>query len=170
MKANKDEFDTDDEKDSRSEWNKRQKAAETSESEQEADQTSHLTEYPDFPEFDNQIKNALNELGGKGFIKLNWSSPKDAAWSLNKLHCQRISDVYILLKSSDFITHDLSQAFETCSNLDSSREIVSDFKYYLVVREWISINPSMEFRCFVYKNRLIGFFILFYIILSYFYV
>jgi hypothetical protein len=144
-----------------SSWNQHKREEATAAARSDDEETQTPTEYPDFPEFDKQISGALDELNHKVFIKLNWSSPKDAAWSLNKLHCQRISDVYILLKSSDFVTHDLSEAFAHCSDRAEASELVSNFKYYLVVREWINMNPSMEFRCFVYKNRLIGFYSIF---------
>lgn len=111
-------------------------------------------EYPDFPEFDAQIRKALEKFNKKVFIKLNWSSPKDAFWSLNKLSCSRLSDVYMLLRSSDFINHDLNEPFSDCSDADESSD--SNFTYYLVVREWININPSVEFRCFVHMNQLIA--------------
>ena len=52
------------------------------------------TEYPNFPELDEQIQRALKKFNNKVFIKLNWSSAKDAYWCLNKLSCNRLSDVY----------------------------------------------------------------------------
>lgn len=102
------------------------------------------------------IKNALERFSNKVFIKLNWSSPKDAYWVLSKLSCDRLSDVYIQLKSSDFVSHDLNQAFESCTDLNEMSQSLKEFKYNLVIREWISINPAMEFRCFVNKNKLVG--------------
>lgn len=129
-KRNKDEYDTDS-----TDW----------------DEDDETIEYPDFPELDKQILNILDNFNNKVFIKLNWSSPKDAFWSLNKLSCQRLSDVYILLKSSDFISHDLNEAFDDCQDSTDN-----DTEYKLIIREWINMNPSMEFRCFVQSNQLIG--------------
>ena len=129
-KRNKDEYDTDS-----TDW----------------DKDDETIEYPDFPELDKQILNILDNFNNKVFIKLNWSSPKDAFWSLNKLSCQRLSDVYILLKSSDFISHDLNEAFDDCQDSTDN-----DTEYKLIIREWINMNPSMEFRCFVQSNQLIG--------------
>lgn len=37
----------------------------------------------------------------------------------HNLKCQTPADVYLLLKSSDFITHDLDHAFETCIDVNS---------------------------------------------------
>ncbi len=128
-----------------------------SDADEEEDWSSdeNQNEYPNFEQFDEKILEALRRLGNKVFIKLNWSSPKDAIWSLNKLSCDRLSDVYILLRSSDFISHDLNEPFDKCDDQGESQS-QAEIKYHLVLREWIAINPSMEFRCFVLKNKLIG--------------
>jgi len=45
--------------------------------------------------------------------KLNWSAPKDAAWiNMGSLKCTKAGDVYLLLKSSDFVGFDLEKAWE----------------------------------------------------------
>lgn len=98
----------------------------------------------------------MQKLGNKVFIKLNWSSPKDAYWCLNKLSCERLSDIYILLRSSDFINHDLNESFNNCTDKEEMRNEIVNFKYKLILREWFKINPVMEFRCFVHNNKLIG--------------
>lgn len=66
-------------------------------------------ERPSFPEFTNQIQNSIKSLGGEVFCKLNWSAPRDATWiSLgNSLKCTTPSQVYLLMKSSEFVQHDL---------------------------------------------------------------
>lgn len=112
----------------------------------------------DFPEFDKAIIEAMKGFDNKIFVKLNWSSPKDAYWCLNKLSCDSLSDVYMLLSSSDFITHDLTEPFDKCDE-NTAEEISNackNLKYWLVVREWVIIIPSGEFRCFVKNNKLIG--------------
>ena len=52
-------------------------------------------------------------MGGAVFPKLNWSSPKDAKWIMpgNTIKCQNVSDVYLLLNSSDHIGDDLDNPF-----------------------------------------------------------
>lgn len=119
----------------------------------EEEEETKKQEYPDFPEFDKQLTESLSRLGNKVFIKLNWSSPRDAFWSLNKSFCETLSDVYILLKSSDFISHDLNHPFDDCDPIEASKQ---ELKYYFVARRWASLNPMMEFRCFVKDNKLIG--------------
>jgi hypothetical protein len=135
-KRNRDEYDVDS-----TDWNE--------------DQPEEETKYPDFPELDKQVNAALIKFNRKAFIKLNWSSPKDAHWSLSKLFCNRLSDVYILLKSSDFISHDLNEPFKDCEP-SFTDDLNSLIKYNLIIREWININPNMEFRCFVHMNQLVG--------------
>ncbi|GJN90901.1 hypothetical protein Rhopal_003915-T1 [Rhodotorula paludigena] len=69
-----------------------------------------------FPRLDAEIRSVLSRYDGAVFPKLNWSSPQDAAWMLpgQNLKCQNPGDVYLLLKSSDFISHDLDHAFDDC--------------------------------------------------------
>ncbi|GAA5921636.1 hypothetical protein JCM3775_001741 [Rhodotorula graminis] len=69
-----------------------------------------------FPHLDAEIRAVLERYDGAVFPKLNWSSPQDAAWMIpgQSLKCQNPADVYLLLKSSDFISHDLDHAFDDC--------------------------------------------------------
>jgi hypothetical protein len=100
------------------------------------------------------IKSTIAELGGKIVPKLNWSAPKDATWmsATNSMDCREPNDIYLLLKSSDFITHDLEHAFDDCVDEGPSPEI----PYHLVLRKWVQLNPSLEFRCFVRNRQLIA--------------
>ena len=68
-----------------------------------------------FVELEGAITAALARLGGAAFPKLNWSSPRDAAWVVTGgLKCETSGQVLLLLKSSDFVSHDLGHAFELC--------------------------------------------------------
>ena len=100
-----------------------------------------------FPDVDRAISSAVSELDGFIFPRLNWSSPKDAAWisPLGSLKCACPGDIYLLLKSSDFIQHDLILA-----------EQMDELPLHLVLRKWYDIQPSMEFRCFVSKKKLLA--------------
>ena len=89
--------------------------------------------------------------------------------------------MYLLLKSSDFVTSDLEMACEGLSRTEDEEEgggkeeeegegeeewgdVVGarrdgtmpprDFEYELVLRKWCNLHPSMEFRCFVYDGEL----------------
>lgn len=98
-----------------------------------------------FPTLNRQIQEAIDKLEGSVVPKLNWSSPKDATWINNgTLKCQTPGDVYLLLKSSDFVMHDITHAMEDPSSIE----------YELVLRKWCNLHPSMEFRCFVYNHEI----------------
>ncbi|KAG0344444.1 hypothetical protein BG004_004479 [Podila humilis] len=86
---------------------------------------------------------------------------EDASWiaTTNTLKCHNAADIFLLLKSSDFIAHDLAHAYEDCS--DEHGEAGSGIrsrpeKVELILRKWFDLAPSMEFRCFVRDNKLIG--------------
>uniref|UniRef100_A0A3Q3J7I3 Translation initiation factor eIF2 assembly protein n=1 Tax=Monopterus albus TaxID=43700 RepID=A0A3Q3J7I3_MONAL len=110
---------------------------------------------PEFPEFTSKVLEAINALGGHVFPKLNWSAPRDANWiALNSsLQCHSLSDIFLLFKSSDFITHDLTQPFLQCTDQDSPDPVIT---YELVLRKWSELIPGGEFRCFVKENKLIA--------------
>lgn len=104
-----------------------------------------------WPEVHESIKSTITELGGKVLPKLNWSAPKDATWMspTNDMECRTANEIYLLLKSSDFITHDTEQAFDGCVD-------TAEIPYHLVLRKSFNLNPSLEFRCFVRDKRLIA--------------
>jgi hypothetical protein len=104
------------------------------------------------------ISNVIQELGGTVAPKLNWSAPKDATWiaATNSMECRTPNDVYLLLKSSDFVTHDLQHAFDDTDDDGDAATAVAAIPYHLVLRKWITLNPSVEFRCFVRNRRLIA--------------
>ncbi|MCJ1472992.1 hypothetical protein MMC13_001641 [Lambiella insularis] len=122
------------------------------------------------------IRDTIAELQGSVTPKLNWSAPKDATWisATNSMECRTPNDVYLLLKSSDFIAHDLEQAFDGCvedtitssPNVSSFRNQLSretsdstdgSIPYCLVLRKTIpALVTSLEFRCFVRRRRLLS--------------
>lgn len=108
-----------------------------------------------FSELHLQIQNEIEKLGGAVTPKLNWSAPRDATWisTTNNLKCVTASDIYILLKASSYITHDLTEAFD---DIDPNQSKPTDQTFDLVLRKWVDINPAMEFRCFVKDRELIG--------------
>jgi D123 len=68
------------------------------------------------------------------------------------------ADVYLLLKSSDFVVHDLSASsvFEGCCEDDDGDDGPYTYTLELVLRKWFSIDPSREMRAFVRDGVLIG--------------
>ncbi|KAL2171031.1 hypothetical protein VTG60DRAFT_3879 [Thermothelomyces hinnuleus] len=128
-----------------------------------------------FPALHAEITSAIASLGGAVAPKLNWSSPKDATWISrhpNTMKCTSANDIYILLKSSSFISHDLDHAFDDTvpaptsnnntndnddkNNNNSSSSSSPDFKHVLVLRAFFNPLPSLEFRCFVKDRTLIA--------------
>ncbi|KAL3899447.1 MAG: hypothetical protein SGCHY_002042 [Lobulomycetales sp.] len=121
-----------------------------------------------FPDFEKEIATAIAELGGAVFPKLNWSAPRDAAWIAfgGTLKCTDVASVFILLKASDFVLHDLLHPFdddklgdedsEHDDDSDSSSSPSDGISYMLVLRKWTDLNPSCEFRCFVRNGSLLA--------------
>lgn len=124
-----------------------------------------------FPSLTEEIQVAINTLGGdsnnKGCMpKLNWSSPKDATWiNCGSLKCTKPGDVYLLLKSSEFVAFDLERAWKDVDDdiLTNMHDLTVECtpsnepcaqKFELVLRKWCNLHPSMEFRCFVYDHKL----------------
>ena len=106
-----------------------------------------------------KIKETIKELKGSVHPKLNWSAPKDATWiaTTNSMECRTANDVYLLLKSSDFITHDLEQAFDGCEDTSNAEQADREsMPYHLVLRQSIpALVTSLEFRCFVRGRELL---------------
>jgi len=103
----------------------------------------------------DEIEKTINEMGSV-LPKLDWSSPKDAAWmGANTLKCSCVGEILMLLKSSDSATHDLLYAYDNCHDLN--KEIGPPTEpTHLILREFFSLDHSMEFRCFVKASTLIG--------------
>ena len=125
-----------------------------------------------------RIQETVKELGGSVVPKLNWSAPKDATWisATNSMECRSANDVYMLLKSSDFVTHDLEQVLDGVEDLDDeeseagseldkdeegipkerTEKMLNKISYHLVLRKTIpAYNPALEFRCFVRSRHLL---------------
>ena len=69
------------------------------------------------------------------------------------LKCTSPADVYLLLKASDFVSHDLSHAYEQCID---GKEGEKPERCELVLKKWFDMPRSQEFRCFVSGNQLTG--------------
>lgn len=122
--------------------------------ENDEEESENEAEAPSFPEFSALIEQTIDRLGGKVFPKLNWSAPRDAAWMGmgHSLMCESLSQVWLLLKSSEFIVHDLTQPFKDCEDQDDP-----PINYVLALKKWCGdINPATEFRCFIRNGDLVG--------------
>ncbi|KAJ5109863.1 hypothetical protein N7532_002508 [Penicillium argentinense] len=115
-----------------------------------------------------KVKKIMSDFG-QVTPKLNWSAPKDATFmsATNDTKCQTANDIYLLLKSSDFITHDLDHPFDDCvPDQDNGTDAAANstaspdgplpvVPYHLVLRKYVNFNPSLEFRCFVRNRKLL---------------
>ncbi|KAK4214544.1 D123-domain-containing protein [Rhypophila decipiens] len=127
-----------------------------SDSDSEDEKPAKLPPNKRFPDLHNSINAAIKTLGGAVAPKLNWSSPKDATWISrhpNTMKCTSANDIYILLKSSNFITHDLDHAFDGTTSSPASTK---SFTPCLVLRTFFNPLPSLEFRCFVKDRNLVA--------------
>lgn len=117
----------------------------------------------------------IEELGGHIIPKMQWSCPKDAAWMLpdNSIRCSSPHEIFLLLKSSDRIAHDVdtmqfmiesgSPRSPLHGNSDRETGSSSDeevcppvLAHTLALRKWYALRPGREFRCFVSNHELIG--------------
>lgn len=91
---------------------------------------------------------------------------QDSSWVIPTLRCTSPADVYLLLKSSDFVSHDLNPqlAFEGCTQSTISGTLssvdeqpaVPIHELELVLKKWYSMDRGREFRCFVRNEILLG--------------
>jgi len=109
-----------------------------------------------FPTLEKQLNVLLEAMGREAFIKLNWTSPQDAGWVCGSLKCCSAGDVYMLLKSSDLVQHDLHHAFDKCVDAEAGDGNTSPHKPVLALRRWSNLEKSMEFRCFVLNGTLVA--------------
>lgn len=115
-----------------------------------------------WPEVHSAILDTIRDFGAVT-PKLNWSAPKDATFmsATNDTKCTTANDIYLLLKSSDFITHDLDHPFDDCvadsdpSTTSATDSVIPQVPYHLVLRKFANFNPSLEFRCFVRNRKLL---------------
>ncbi|KAL1326289.1 hypothetical protein AAHE18_13G217700 [Arachis hypogaea] len=115
-------------------------------SEGTADEAEEPSPPPSFPELELKIK----EL-----ITAHHSAPKDLAWisTCGSLRCTSFSEIALLFRASDSLVHDLCHAYDCCHDKSSSRPR----ELFLALRKWYpSLQPDMEFRCFVRDQKLLG--------------
>lgn len=94
-----------------------------------------------FPELNQKIIETIQEKfpsAGGVLPKLNWSAPRDATWiNEGSMRCKTPGDVYLLLKSSDFCTHDvLYESLKECTNYQPE---IPTPPLQLVLRKWCTV-------------------------------
>lgn len=108
---------------------------------------------PRFPELDAAIAAQLQEFGGEGFPKLSWTAPRDAAWInfCKNLKCAAPQDVYLLLKGSERVAHDLLAAFSHCSDAQEA----GDTELHLVLKKWYVLGRGGRNRFEILEHNCI---------------
>ncbi|AAS52002.1 ADR082Cp [Eremothecium gossypii ATCC 10895] len=106
----------------------------------------------DFPEVHARVKQAIARFGAVA-PKLNRSAPKDAMWRLRNysMKCNEANDVYLLLNGSSHVACDVSDTL-----LDWLASTEDEPVMELVLREWLDVNPALEFRVFVRGGEVLG--------------
>ena len=128
--------------------------SEVSEKQEASSSESDLDGAFNFTALQAEISRAIQRLGGCVFPKLDWSSTRDACWisTYGVPKCHNYSEMLVLLKSSDFINHDL-----TVAKRYEGSEDAMEYQHHLVLRKWIhDLNAGMEFRCIVIDDCLFG--------------
>lgn len=76
----------------------------------EEEAKGHETQYSqhDFAELESKIAEALDQFGTV-FVKLNWTSPRDAGWVTGNLKCSSPGEIFTLLKASELIEYDIKR-------------------------------------------------------------
>ncbi|EEH55170.1 uncharacterized protein MICPUCDRAFT_5676, partial [Micromonas pusilla CCMP1545] len=117
-----------------------------------------------FPTLERVVRDAVDALGGAVAPKLSWSAPKDATWmaTTSTTRCLNPGEVFLLLKASDAVAHDLSDAYSPCRDFDAddaaglrASQLASlRADATLTLTRWRDLSPSGEFRCFVWRGDL----------------
>jgi hypothetical protein len=100
---------------------------------EEAETVPHINPVPDLC---RKIRRVIGERARKAVVpKLNWSCPSDALhFSPDaSLKCMSPNEVFLLLKSSDKINHDLTYPFENCHDNSSESEKSESSVYTLAL-------------------------------------
>ena len=113
---------------------------------------------PVFRELEIKIRDSIGRLGGAAFAKVNWSSANDAKWVSGSVKCTTPGHVFLLLKSSDFVSQNLTRSGprKYCTDFEEDEEQDLERNSVLVLRRWGNIALSQEFRCFVHDHEIIA--------------
>lgn len=106
-----------------------------------------------------RVDEAIRELGGRVHPKLTWSCPMDAVFlsPTNTLACDNADEVFLLLRASDRVAHDVCAALPAQSSGPGAEAGVRcPAPHAVVLRRWHDLRPGREFRGFVVHGALAG--------------
>ena len=84
----------------------------------------------------NNAKEAFDAI----FLKIDSTAPIDMSNWLNELKCTHFEDILLTLKYSQLLNTYIMK---------------SNTEYFnLIFRKWYSLNPALEFRCFIWAGNL----------------
>jgi len=78
------------------------------------------------------------------------------------LRCTNAGEIFLLLKASEFVAHDLTSPYEGCPDAPAPPAAGAPAlppppsEVHLVLRRWQEISTAMEFRCFVNRDELVA--------------
>ncbi|KIS66803.1 cell proliferation protein CDC123 [Mycosarcoma maydis] len=126
----------------------------------ESEEDAQIKEAIQLSALDAEIRRVVSNYDGAVFPKLNWSAPLDSGFMLpgNNLQCLHPEDVYLLLKSSEFVGRDLEQISHMTAPCSGASDVqgAQSVGPQLVLKKWFGLNKSYEFRCFVRSHSLIA--------------
>jgi hypothetical protein len=107
-----------------------------------------VTDETMFPELREAFESGLEELGGRVFVKLNFTAPSDAQWATSSgtLEINTFDDAVTVLKASTRVLIDLLKPFGEI--LDPPVAPV------LVMKRYFSYFRAREFRIFVRNSEI----------------
>ncbi|KAH0787345.1 cell division cycle protein [Histomonas meleagridis] len=98
-----------------------------------------------FPDLCAKVKNAISDLNGTAFVKLNFTAPTDAQWigPQRTMEVKTFEDVIYLLKASTRVLVDLTKPF--------GEEFTETLNPIIVLKKYFNYKRDREFRVF-YKT------------------
>ncbi|OMH85998.1 Cell division cycle protein [Zancudomyces culisetae] len=103
----------------------------------------------------NEIQQAIEELGGKVIPRMGWSFPTDAGWIIStngSIQCENVNQVMMVLKASDKISRDIEKPYGLLALSDNN----AGDKFEIVLNRFINTDLGQEFRVFVRNKRVIA--------------
>jgi hypothetical protein len=99
---------------------------------------------PNLDPIEKALDRRIADVGGRAFVRLGSRSPKDAYTQLDPMVTCGAQALERLLACSERVNEDLHLA------------VSQRYLPHIWVREWCDIKPYEEFRCFMYKRKLLG--------------